>query len=278
MPDLVTIIMSGFFIRALIASFLISILSGLVGSITVFRGQTFLTAGVAHSAMAGAALGIFLNLYGYIAGVDPLFIATVFSVIIAIFVGYIAEKGETEKLEIAIGVAFGFSMSLAILFISMIREYAIRAWGLIMGDILLLTYQDLLLLVIISAVIILINVITLRELVFISFDFEGATAFGVNTKFYHYLSLISTAIAIVVVMKGVGAILVYVMLVTPAATANELANTASNVVVLAFLIALASSILGLMLSIFLNLSPSALMGIIVTTIYLVSVLRRKLIS
>ena len=78
--------LSPFFIRAVIALVLVSIVSAFAGSFTVFRGSTFMISGVAHSALAGAAFGILMTLYG-ITIISPIVGQVIFAVALALFVG-----------------------------------------------------------------------------------------------------------------------------------------------------------------------------------------------
>ncbi|MGQ4832289.1 MAG: metal ABC transporter permease [Candidatus Asgardarchaeia archaeon] len=270
------ILLSPVFIRAFIAVILIAIVSALSGSFTVFRKGTFLVAGVAHAALAGAAFGIFVSLYYQIPFMDPLAGALIFAVLMAILVGYITLGSEAEKTDVAIGTAFAFSMSIAIIFISMIKEYATVAWGLIIGDILLLTTRDIIYLLIICAITILVTFIFFREFIFISFDPEGAAAYGVKVAIYHFLLLILISISVVVVLKGVGAILVYALLTIPPAIANEFSNSTYEVILWAFIISLLSGFAGLLISLFVEIAPSGLIGLIVTTIYILLLAFKRL--
>ncbi len=264
-----------FIVRAIIAIVLISFVSSAIGSLTIFREQSFLVAGIAHGALAGAALAIFLDYYRILPEMSPIAGATVFSVIMAVTVGFFSSRGSEAHMDVIIGITFSMAMSLAILFVSMIREYAVQAWGLIMGDLLLLTSMDLLFLIIISSITVFLVTLFYREFVLIAFDEEGARALGLKVLLYDYLLLILTALSTVVLLKGVGAILVYVMLIIPAAAANKLAKNASNVMILALLFSLISGFLGLILAIILDLAPSALAGLIATTIYVITLMIKR---
>jgi len=264
-----------FIIRAIIAVILIAFVSSAIGSLTIFRGQSFLVAGIAHGALAGAALAIYLDYYGIIPCINPMLGAALFGLVMALAIGYVSGRDSREKIDTVIGISFALAMSLAILFISMIREYAVQAWGLIMGDLLLLTSFDLLLLIIISSVTVFLVTLFYREFIFISFDEEGAYSLGLRVMLYNYLLLVLTALSIVVLLKGVGAILVYVMLIIPAAAANNIANTTSNVMILSLLFALISGLLGLAISLIFNVAPSAVAGLIATLIYLITLLIKR---
>ena len=104
---------------------------------------------------------------------------------------------------------------------------------------------------------------------------EALIAQGINAKVYHYLMLITMAIAIIVTTKAIGAILVYAILVAPAAAAAEWGRSVGQVILLVFILALFSQVIGLVSSFQWNLSPSAMAGIVAATIYLITLAKKK---
>lgn len=256
-----------YLIRAIIAIFILAINASIAGSFTIFKDLTFLVAGSAHAALAGAALMVALSIYGIIS-IDPIFGGILFAIFVAIFAAH------SKKVNIAIGISFAMSMSLAVLFISLIREQASRVWGLLFGDLLLLTNHDIILMAIVTIFIIMAAIYFNKEFLFISFDAEGARANGIKVDMMNYLLLSLIAISTVIIMKGVGAILVYAMLVAPAAAANEKAKSVLQVFSLSALIALISGFLGLSITFYFNLSPGALASLIATLFYFFSIIKK----
>ncbi len=255
-----------FIIRAIIAIILIAIVSGTMGSFSVFRGQTFMTAGVAHAALAGASFGILIQVY-YLPYFNPMLGAAIFAILMALATAYASKHGDSKKTDVMIGVSFAIAMGVAVLLISAIKEYAIRAWGLLMGDLLLLTENDILLLFITTIIVAVSTVVFYTKFVLVSFDPEGAEAHGIRTTLYNNLLLILVALSIIVVLKGVGALLVYALMIGPGATANEIFNSVMTVMIAAFLIALIGGIAGLIISFYIPVSPGAITGILTTIIY-----------
>ncbi len=261
-----------FLLRAIIAVLLISINAALAGSFTVFRNASFLVAGAAHAALAGAALAIVLEEFGL--HIPVLLGGVIFAVIASLAAGYASGRGKLSRREdtnTAIAVSFALSMSLAVLFISMIREYAARVWGLLIGDLFLLSYSDLKMMFLATLLVVLISALFYRAFVFLSFDAEGALAYGINVRLYDYLLLSTVAISVVVIMGGVGAILVFAMFVAPSATAARIASSISSVFLLSFTISLTCGLLGLAISFYTPFSPGAIAAVIASSTYFVSV-------
>jgi len=257
-------------LRAIVAVFLIAVVSAIIGSYSVFRGSTFMVSGIAHGALAGAALGIFLSLYFF--ATNYLFIALMFSVLFALGIAYASHK--KENVDVATGVMFALSMSIAILFLSLIREYASVAWGLIVGDLLLLSQTDLEIMLISVAIIVLLFIIFHRKMLFSIFDPEGALSIGVNPWIYESILFVMIAIGVVVLLKGVGAILVYALLIIPAASSKRLSSSVSSSMLLAFIIALGAGLGGIILSVYTAVSPSAYAGLIATGIYFLTMFKK----
>ncbi len=265
------ILSSPFIIRAIIGSIFIALVASSSGTFLVFRGLSFLTAGVAHAALGGAALGLFLQTSGIIPWFDPMMGALIFSVFVAIVTGYAGETGISQRMEVAVGVSFALSMSIAVFLMYYIPPTQVpQVWGYLVGDILLLGYVDVVLLAAIAILLVIITLIFNKEFIYVSVDMEGSLAHGMNARAYHYLMLITSALAIALATKAVGAILVFAILVAPAAASNEIFNSVRSVMVAVFFIALFSEMIGLASSLAIRASPSAIAGIVAAMSYVVA--------
>jgi ABC-type Mn2+/Zn2+ transport system permease subunit len=267
MADLLDYLGSPFALRAMVGLLLISLNASLAGGFAAFRSATFLISGTAHAALAGAALVLVLG--GPLAQSDiaPVLGGAVMAVALALFAaGGTTVEGRRET-DVTIGVGFAFAMALAVLLISLIPESAARVWGILIGDLLLLTPGDLWVLGVTTAAIVVCFVLCWRPFLFITFDLEGAQAFGIPARPYNYLLFALIGLSTAVLLKSVGAIVVFAMLAAPAATAKLLANSVPRVMVGAFVIALVSGLLALVISNYLRFSVSALAALIASGTY-----------
>ncbi|MHA1637290.1 MAG: metal ABC transporter permease [Candidatus Thorarchaeota archaeon] len=268
---LLEILAAPFVQRALLGAFLIAVVAATSGTFLVFRGLSFMTSGVAHAALGGAALGLFLQHSGIAPWFDPIIGALLFSVFVAVVTGYAGEKGIAQKMEVAVGVSFALSMSIAVLLMYYIPPTEVpQIWGYLIGDILLLDNLDLTLLAVTAASLVFITIVFNKEFVYVCVDMEGATAHGMNARGYHYLMLVTSALAIAFATKAVGAILVYAILVAPAAASNELVKSLVGVMLSVFTIALIAELLGLAASFTIQASPSAIAGILAASSYVIA--------
>ncbi|MGQ9544014.1 MAG: metal ABC transporter permease [Candidatus Bathyarchaeia archaeon] len=277
MPDPFTLILTHQLLqRAILASILTAVISATAGTFTVLRGLSFLASAVAHAALGGAALAIFLHSTGLASGFNPALGALLFSLVVAAVTGYAGERGVTSRMEVAVGVTFAMAMSIAVFFMYYIpAEYTPQIWGYLIGDIYLLTVSDFTLLFVATIMMAILTILLLKEFTYLSFDMEGLTAHGLDARLYHYLLVTASSLAIAVATKAVGAILVYAIMVAPAAAASEWGKTVSSISVWAFTIALTMQTVGLVSSLLWNTSPSAVAGILVALTYLGTILVRK---
>jgi len=267
MPDSVSYLTSPFVLRAAAAFFFVAINAALSGVFANFRNSTFLVSGASHAALGGAALVIVLESRGSAFGISPVFGAAVFAVLLALAAGSAYNRGSTAGSDTAIGVGFALSMALAVLLISLIPESASRVWGLLMGDVLLITNQDLVLLAFLTLCLAIVFVVFWKQFLFVSFDLDGARAFGINADRFNYLLFALIGLSSALLVKAIGSILVFAMLSAPAATALLISDSVKKTLWWSFAIAFVAGILALVLSYFTALSVSAIAAFLVTTAY-----------
>jgi len=251
--------------RALITSILVGVICGLVGVFIILRQLVFMGAGIAHASFAGGALGILI-------GVNPFLTIFMFGTGSALTIGFINEKGYVEDNNVAVGIIFSFTMALAVLFISLIQTYNAGVNAILFGNVLVVTTEDLVLLILFSIFILGIIYFMKKELFFMTFDEEMASATGLPIRFLSYLFLILISLAIVVSLKAIGAILVFAMIVTPAAAAYQWSYRINRIILLSILFGAFSSFLGLFFSYELDLPSGATITITVSIIFVISMI------
>lgn len=260
-----------FILRAFIACIITSIVSSVIGVYIVLRRLSTIGAAIAHSALAGAIMAIFL-------GLDPIIGAFTISIVFALLLAYSSEENK-GRVDITIGVLFGFSAALAILFISLISAYTVSAWRFLIGDVLGVSEWEIYIMSVFSIIILTVMYVFYKEFKYTTFDPEAAEALGLNVKFYSYLIIILIALTAVICLKVVGSILTEVLLVAPAAASYQFAHSLEKMKAISMVIAILSSIIGLILSILLNISASATIGLMAVVIYFISLIlstkRRK---
>src|SRR3972149_2324832 len=235
--------------RALIASVIIGLVCSIIGVFVILRNLTFIGAGTSHAAFAGVTLGYLLNY-------NPIYFAVVFSLLTVWIVGYLNRMGYL-KLDASVGIFYSLTMALAVLFIGLMKVYNAEVYGYLFGSILSVTKLDLAIIVLLGVVVLFLVYLFFKEFHFITFDEEMARAGGIPTGWLSFLLLTMIALTIVISLKSVGAILVFAMIVTPAAAAYQLTYSMIRMFIYSALIGTGSSVSGVFLSYWLYLPSGA---------------------
>lgn len=249
--------------KILLSAFLISLLVAISGNLAVFRRASFLVAGVAHSALAGVALSLLLTSMGL--ELDYFVVAVAIAIVFAILASLVSKFSDIDT---GIAISFALSMSLAVIFLSMIRGMSAKVWSFLFGEILLITTQDLVYLTFSATIAVIIFGFLYEKLIFFLFDPEGAEASGINSKLLDLILVTIIAISVVSALRSVGAILAYSIFVAPAAIAKEFSKSVKQSLVIAFAISMVSLILGILASLLFPVSASALAAFIASALYL----------
>jgi len=257
-------------LRALIASLLVSLNASVAGTLAIFRRTPFLIAGSAHSALFGVAVALFLNSTGI--GAHYFLLALISALIFAFLSANAARRGDVN---VGIATAFSLSMALAAIFISMTRNSASNAWQFLFGDILLLTFDDFVILTISTVFVLLAVSFLYHKFIFISFDPSGAEAMCINTYLYDFLLIALISLSAVTALKAIGAVLVFSIFIAPSSAARVLGKSLSSVFVISFILALLSIYSGLLVSFFFNIPSGAVAAAIASLVYFAISWRRK---
>ena len=150
--------------------------------------------------------------------------------------------------DTAIGVLFAGVFALGVFMFSTIQGYVGDLFGFLFGSLLLTGVEDLVALAILATLVLVVVGLLWKELLYATFDPQGAAASGLHVEPLEYLFLGLVALTIVVSLQAVGIILVVAMLVTPAATGQLLTVRFGMLVLLAVVIGIGSSVLGLYVS------------------------------
>lgn len=259
MPDLLEPLQYAFVQRALVAAVLVALVCASVGVFVVLRGLAFLGDAIAHAAFPGVVIAFLLKINIVIGG-------SVAAVLSALAIGAVARRSGLKE-DTAIGVVFSGMFALGIVLFSSIRTYTGDLLGILFGDVLGVATDQLVVGGVTAAFVLVTLWIIWRQLVFVSFDPIGAAAAGLNTLRYDTLLLGLIGLAIAVSVQIVGVVLVVAMLVTPAATARLVAQDLRTLVVVALVVAVASSIAGIWLSYYVNAASGGTIVLVATSLF-----------
>ena len=264
-----------FILRAIVGIFLAASMS-MLGAFALLRGVAYLPAEVSHSALGGAAVGVYLSAY-VASWMDPFLVAALFSVATALITEYAGRREGPEMMGAAIGGSLAATMAIYAFLRGLVPgELKAVIDGYLIGDVLLLSSMDILQLLTVTTITLAFTLLFYNELIYICFDMEGAEALGLNVKLYDYLLFTLAGLAGVVAAKSVGALLVYAFMIAPAASAKELTNRIRDHLLLTFVIALSSGLVGLTVASILNLPASGTIAAIPSGMYIILLILRYL--
>ena len=252
--------------NAFAASGIVAVLAGIVGYFLVLRGQTFAGHALSHVGFTGATGAVLV-------GMSPLWGMIGFTLAAGIGMGALGEK--LTGRDVAIGVILTLSLGFGLLFLHFFTAYASQATALLFGNVLGVNHETLVVLAALAVVSLGALAIIMRPLLFASLQPELAEAKGVSLRLVSILFLAITALAVAASTQIVGVLLVFALMVGPAAAAQNVATRLSTGVLLAAAFALVQAWLGLTLAYYTDWPTSFWITILAAGVYGLSLLGRK---
>ncbi len=244
--------------------------SALVGGLCAFlsaylmlKGWSLMGDALAHSVVPGVALAYLLAL--------PYAIGAFFAGMLATLSMAIVKSATKLREDAVIGLVFTTFFAVGLL-IASVNPTAVDIQTIVLGNILAISSEDTLQVVIISAVCFLVLGLKWKDLAALFFDEVHARSIGLSVNLLKILFFTLLSAAAVAALQTVGAILVIGMLITPGATAYLLTDRFGKLVVLSVLLGVGTSGLGAYASYFLDVSPGGLIVSLQTALFLLAFL------
>ena len=240
--DVTNILCYGFMRQALLAGTILSIITGLVGFFVVIRHQAFAGESLSDVAFTGA-------LGGAAFGFNPLLALIGTTVLVALAMGGFGER--LRGRDVAIGTVLAWVLGLGVLFLSLFTTNAsgtgtgFSGVTVLFGNILGISTEQTTTIAIISGVCMLVLLYIARPLLFASLDPDVAAAQGVPVRLLGLGFMVLLAVTVSVATMAVGALLVFALLLLPAATAYQLTTRPGVALALSAGLALALTWLGI---------------------------------
>jgi ABC-type Mn2+/Zn2+ transport system permease subunit len=244
---------------AALAGALVGATCALLGVYVVLRRMAFIGDALAHTVLPGLVIA-YLNRWNMTGG------ALAAGIITALGIGWLSRRREIRE-DTAIGILFTGMFALGILLMSAVRsfrDFSHMLFGYIIG----VTDDQLRLFAALALVIIVVLVLLHKELELTSFDPIHAQVIGLRPDALRYALLVLMALAVVGAIQAVGVVLTSALLIVPAATASLLTKRLPAMMALATLIAVISSLTGLLVSYHLDVASGAAIVLICIAIFL----------
>lgn len=270
MTELFAILSEEWALRALIASSLVGIMCGVVGSFMVLRNMSLIGDALSHAILPG----IFVAFILVGQSSSGFFIGTLVAALLsAVLMTWLQEKINTKN-DAIMGIIFTVMFSIGVIGISYLNNQQgvhLDLQDFLFGTVLGVSNSDIVITAIITLFIIVSIVLFYRYLFITTFQPVIAETMGISVKTMHYFLMLLLSFAIVSALRTVGIILVVAMLITPSATALLLSDKLKKVIVISGLLGLFSAVAGLIIAIIFDTTPGPAMCVVVTLCYFAAV-------
>jgi ABC-type Mn2+/Zn2+ transport system permease subunit len=253
-----------FMVRALIVCISIGVVCPFLGAHVITREMSFMGDALAHAVLPGMVVA-------YAVGLSPLIGAIPMGIIVALTIGYLVKKSNISN-DTSIGILFTGLFALGLVLLSLLGGTRINVEDLLLGQVMSTSNTDVFVTICLTVVTLILMILLYKQMVFIGFDFEGATVAGLPAAKINYLLLALLSIVIVVTLQVVGIILVVGMLITPAAASSIIVRRFSTVIFVGILFGVSSAVIGLYLSYHLNLPSGPSIALTSTIIFVLAFL------
>jgi zinc/manganese transport system permease protein len=259
LSDLQQMLHYQFMVNAFEAGTIVAIIAGITGYFVVLRRSAFTAHAFSEIGFAGAAGAVLLN----IAPIDGLLLGSTLGGLAIAALGRRATNRDTQ-----IGIVLAFSLGMGLLFISLYTGYATEAYSILFGEILGVS-QDAVRLTLFAGVAIVCGVgIFYRPLLFASLDEDVAEAKGIPMLFIGTVFMLLVAVAVSFAVQVTGVLLIFSLMVTPAATAQYVSRRPQTGIILSVAIALMATWVGLFVAFYTPYPVSFFITAIAFSLYL----------
>jgi zinc transport system permease protein len=248
--------------NALAAGVAAAVLCGVIGIYVILNRIVFISDGIAHAAFGGIGLGYFL-------GLDPLAFGIISALVTAVGIGLVSARSRVSE-DTAIGVFLATGMALGIIFMSLSKGYAKDLYGYLFGNILAVTRDDVILILIITVTFLVVVFLLYKEFLILSFDPVYGEAIGLPVKSLRLLLLCMVAFSVVVLIKIVGIIMVIALLTLPGAISRQHMKSLPGIMAVSVLLGAIFVTVGLVISYLLDVPSGATIILIAAAAFFLS--------
>lgn len=234
--DAPTLLHYSFMRNAFAAGTIVAVVAGVVGYFVVLRSLSFAGHALSHIGFAGATGAAVL-------GTNPIFGLLAFTVGSGCIMGVLGRR--IHGRDVAIGIVLAWTLGLGVLFLSLYTGYATQAYALLFGEILGISAGDVAISWAAGALTLLAIAAIYRPLLFASVDDEVAQAKGVPVRWLSIIFMVILALAVSEAVQVVGILLIFALLVTPAAIAQVVTHRPARAMAVSAVLAVAFTWAGL---------------------------------
>ena len=246
---------------------LVAIPTALLSCFLVLKGWALMGDAISHAVLPGIVLA-------YIAGIPLLIGAFGAGMVCAVSTGYLSENSRIKQ-DTIMGVVFSGMFGVGILLFTAVETDA-HLDHILFGNMLGIGAQDLLTAGAVALVVITALLLRWQDLMLHAFDPIQAKVSGLNTTLLHYGLLTLLSLTIVATLSATGLVLAIGLLIAPGAIAFLTVRRFSAMLAVACVVCLISMLGGTYLSFFLDSAPAPTIVLIMTLIFVIAFVRRKM--
>jgi zinc/manganese transport system permease protein len=177
--------------------------------------------------------------------VDPLWGLLAFCVGAAAVMGAIGQR--LRERDVVIGIVLMFALGLGYLFINLYSGNSADVYSILFGQIFGIDTEDVVVTLVVGVIVVTLIGVIYRPLLFASVDPEVAEARRVPVRVLAIAFMTIVGLAVAVSVQVVGVLLIFALLIAPAAIAERLCSRPSSAMVVSVVTALACTWIGLLL-------------------------------
>lgn len=254
--------------RALIAGMLIAIIAPIIGVFLIMRKQSLIADTLSHIALAGVAVGLVL-------GSQPEWMSILIVIIGALFIEFLRFRFKSySDVSIAILMAAGLSIALCLMSISLSGTKTMDQY--LFGSIVTVTQQQINIFLFIAIGVFIYFLITKRTLYTMIFNEEVAKVEGISTRLLSFSFSAVIGLFISMMIPMIGMLLVSAIIILPAAIATQLTARFRYIFVVASVVSIVCTFLGLVSSYKIGTPPGASIALWMVFGILLSLIYKKL--
>ena len=262
------ILQYGFMQRALLSAVAISIMCSIVGLFLVLKRHSLFGDALAHVAFGGIALGLFTGVY-------PILTAYVVAILSAVGVNKLRESTKIPP-DSSIAVLLTSGLAIGVILISLSGGFTLDLFSFLFGNILLVSNEDLIMILITDAIVVPIIYVFYKRLILIVFDENQAKVSGLNVTWINTLFIVLASITIIASIRLVGVLLISSLIVIPNITALLLGKGFKKTIFISCAISVFSVVFGIVASYYVNLVPSGTIVLTMVSMFIVTIIVKNM--
>jgi len=253
-----------FFTRALIAGVGIAIIAGPLGCLVIWRRLSYFGDTLSHSALLGVTLA-------YAFSINITLSVFIISSVVAIVLINLQKRTKLAG-DSLLGLLAHSTLAIGLVLIGFLSSIRFDLMGLLFGDILAVTTEDIALVWIGGIIILGILYFIWKSLFSATVNYDLAAAEGMKPEISNLIFTLLLAGVIALSIKMIGALLITGLLLIPAAIARNLSNSPKQMIIIAILAGIASVVIGLFTSLELNTSSGPSIIVVSLALFILSLI------